>query len=98
MNRLTKLSTFVALAILAVAPPASAEDSEIAELKAMVQAMQKTIAEQNARIATLEKRAADRASYVSRLAAVYQSELAKKLPEYERHAADIKDVMGTGKR
>jgi hypothetical protein len=51
-----------------------------------------------ARIATLEKRAADRASYVSRLAAAYQSELAKKLPEYERHAADIRDVMGTGKR
>jgi hypothetical protein len=51
-----------------------------------------------ARIASLEKRTADRASYESKLAAAYQSEVAKKLPEYDRHSADIKEVMGSAKR
>jgi hypothetical protein len=51
-----------------------------------------------ARIASLEKRTADRASYESKLAAAYPSEVAKKLPEYDRHSADIKEVMGSTKR
>lgn len=50
------------LAVLAVAAasPAWGQGSEIDELKTMVRAMQKTIAEQNARIATLEKQQAAR--------------------------------------
>jgi hypothetical protein len=44
-----------AILVFAIAPLACAQSSEIAELKAMVKAMQKTIAEQNARIAALEK-------------------------------------------
>lgn len=51
-----------------------------------------------ARIASLEKRTADRASYESKLAAAYPKEVAKKLPEYDRHAADIKEVMESAKR
>ncbi|HET6406361.1 MAG TPA: DcaP family trimeric outer membrane transporter [Chthoniobacteraceae bacterium] len=54
MKNPTLLTAFAVL-FVAVAPSTSAEDSEIAELKAMVRAMQKTIAEQNTRIATLEK-------------------------------------------
>jgi hypothetical protein len=46
------------VAFLAAAPLASAESSDIAELKSMIRAMQQTIAEQNARIATLEKQQA----------------------------------------
>jgi len=42
-----------------------------------------------ARVAALDNRASDKASFESRLRQVYTSELAKKLPEYERHAADI---------
>jgi hypothetical protein len=48
----------IALPFFAAAPRVSAQDNEIAELKAMVAAMQQTIAEQNERIATLEKRQA----------------------------------------
>src|SRR3954465_13236809 len=44
-----------ALVVLAAVPPALAESSELSELKAMMKAMKQTIAEQNARIATLEK-------------------------------------------
>ena len=46
------------LAALAIAPLAAADAGEIEELKAMVRAMQKTIADQNQRIANLEKRQA----------------------------------------
>jgi hypothetical protein len=46
---------FLALLLFAVAPAARAQTKELDELKATVKAMQKTIAEQNARIATLEK-------------------------------------------
>ncbi len=42
-----------------------------------------------ARIASLENRTADKQSFESRLRAAYPSESAKKLPEYERHSADI---------
>jgi hypothetical protein len=51
-----------------------------------------------ARVASLENRPADRVSYVAKLEKAYPSEVAKKLPEYDRHAADIKDVMGSAKR
>ncbi len=44
------------LALLASLSPLSAQSDELAELKAAVKAMQKTIADQNARIATLEGR------------------------------------------
>src|SRR6187455_733910 len=45
-----------ALALLAAVPIATATADELGELKAMVRAMQKTIADQNERIASLEKR------------------------------------------
>lgn len=56
MKTSARLPSIIALALLAAAPLAPAQDSDIAELKAMVRAMQKTITEQNARIATLEKK------------------------------------------
>ena len=49
------LPPVLALTVLAATPLAAAEDSDIAELKAMVGAMQKTITDQNARIAQLER-------------------------------------------
>ncbi|GAA5129207.1 porin [Luteolibacter yonseiensis] len=51
-------SSLAALALFAQAPCASAENGDVEELKAMVREMQKTIAEQNARIATLENQKA----------------------------------------
>lgn len=45
------------LGILAASPASAQEANEMAELKEMVKAMQQTIADQNARIATLEKQA-----------------------------------------
>jgi DcaP outer membrane protein len=60
----------IALALLAVPPPTSAQNSEVEELKNMVRAMQKTIAEQNARIAALEnQQAAQKQKTVSKPAA-----------------------------
>lgn len=50
------------------------------------------------RIAALEKRSADLASYDSRLVAAYKSESAKKLPEYERHDADITSALSNARR
>jgi hypothetical protein len=38
------------------------------------------------------------AAYRTRLRAAEKSELAKKLPEYERHMADIQDALAPGKR
>lgn len=46
-----------------------------------------------ARIATLEKRAADRARYESRFRAAYSSEVSKNLPEYDRHSQDIRTAL-----
>jgi hypothetical protein len=43
---------------LALPPPTFAESDDVRELKAMVQAMQKTVADQNARIVSLEKQLA----------------------------------------
>jgi hypothetical protein len=48
--------TIAALTVLAVTPSASAQsNSELEEMKATIKAMQKTIADQNARIGTLER-------------------------------------------
>jgi len=38
------------------------------------------------------------ASYRARLRASEKSELAKKLPEYDRHIADIRDALAGGKQ
>ena len=51
-----------------------------------------------ARVASLEKDAALRSSYESRVLAAYDSETAKRLPEYERHAADIASVLADARR
>ena len=50
------------------------------------------------RVASLEKRAADSASMQRKLLAAYQSESAKKLPEYERHAEDIRVGLGDARK
>jgi hypothetical protein len=47
------------------------------------------------RIAALDKRAADSASFQSRFRAAYASEIAKNLPEYDRHSADIRAALGS---
>ena len=54
--------SFAALALLATTPVASAQDSDIEALKIMVKDMQKTILEQNARIATLEMQKSEQAT------------------------------------
>jgi hypothetical protein len=51
-----------------------------------------------ARVASLEKDAALRSSFESRVLAAYDSEAAKRLPEYERHAADIASVLADARR
>lgn len=58
MKQIALLPALIALGVLFAAPPADAQSSEIEELKAMIRGMQKTIGEQNARIATLEKQQA----------------------------------------
>lgn len=50
------------------------------------------------RIAALEKRDAERASYDSRLLAAYQPESGKKLPEYERHKEDITSALAAARQ
>ena len=45
------------------------------------------------RVAILDKRVSDAAAYSSKLRAVYSSESAKKLPEYDRHKDDIQNVL-----
>lgn len=61
MRSPNRITSIVALAALSAAPISSAEDSDIAELKAMVSSMKQTIDAQNARIATLEKQQAPQA-------------------------------------
>jgi len=51
-----------------------------------------------ARIASVENRASDRQAFESRLREAYPSESAKKLPEYERHAADITGGLQSAQR
>jgi ribosomal protein L40E len=50
------------------------------------------------RIASLEKRTSDQNAYDSKLVAASQSELAKKLPEYQRHQADITSALADATR
>jgi hypothetical protein len=47
-----------------------------------------------ARIAGLDKRPSDSASFVSRFRAAYPAEIKKNLPEYDRHSADIRAASG----
>jgi hypothetical protein len=73
--------------------------AEVAGAVPLARAQADTILSQNpthllglilaSRVANLEQRGPDRAAYSSRLLAAYQAESTKKLPEYERHAADI---------
>ncbi|HEX6574473.1 MAG TPA: zinc ribbon domain-containing protein [Gemmatimonadaceae bacterium] len=51
-----------------------------------------------ARIADLEKRAADSKNFQSRFLKAYDAELARKLPEYERHEDDIKAALAAARR
>jgi hypothetical protein len=51
-----------------------------------------------ARVASLEKRAADGKALETRLIDAYPSETAKKLPEYERHQADITAALSRARR
>lgn len=51
-----------------------------------------------ARIAGLEKQTAKEAAFNKRLLAALQSEIAKKLPEYDRHQADITSAVTAAKR
>lgn len=62
MKSKAPLLSAAAATLLAVSPNASAQGDEMAELKEMVKAMQQTIADQNARIATLEKQAEAKAA------------------------------------
>ena len=50
-----------------------------------------------ARIAALENRAADSKALERRLVTAYPAETAKKLPEYERHQADITAALSTAR-
>ncbi len=45
------------------------------------------------RVASLDKRAADQKALDARLLAGFQAEMAKRLPEYERHEDDINNAM-----
>jgi hypothetical protein len=51
-----------------------------------------------ARIASLDNRPADQKASESRLLAVYASESARKLPEYDRHADDIQSALSAARR
>lgn len=77
--------------------------AEVAGALPLAKAQADTILKQNpthllglilaARIASLENRSADRAAYQSRLRSAYASEIAKNLPEYERHSQDIRTAL-----
>lgn len=45
------------------------------------------------RIASAEKKPGDKAAYESKLRSAYAAEIARKLPEYERHEDDIRNAM-----
>lgn len=45
------------------------------------------------RVASLDKRAADQKAFDARFLAGYQAEMARRLPEYERHEDDINNAM-----
>ncbi|HEX2721999.1 MAG TPA: hypothetical protein VHM24_03715 [Gemmatimonadaceae bacterium] len=49
------------------------------------------------RIAALENRVAERKTYDARLLSAYPAEVARKLPEYERHADDITNTLSAAR-
>lgn len=51
-----------------------------------------------ARIASLDNRPADQKAAESKLLAVYASESARKLPEYDRHSEDIQNALSVARR
>ena len=77
--------------------------AEVAGAFPLAKAQADTILKQNpthllglilaARIASVDNRPADRAAYQSRLRSAYGSEIAKNLPEYERHSQDIRTAL-----
>jgi len=60
MKPIVLRSSVAALLILCTVPLSAAESDDLHELKTMMQAMKKTMAEQNARIASLEKQLAEK--------------------------------------
>lgn len=50
------------------------------------------------RIASLENRTADRQALDAKLLSVYAGESGKKLPEYDRHAADIQSALADARK
>ena len=50
------------------------------------------------RIAAIDKRAADQKAFDARLVSAYQAESARKLPEYDRHGADIQNALTEARR
>jgi len=51
-----------------------------------------------ARIADLEKRASDKKQLETKFLSVYESEAARKLPEYERHEDDIRNALADARK
>jgi hypothetical protein len=82
--------------------------AEVAGALPLARAQADTILQQNgtnllglvlaSKIASLEKRTADRTTYDSRLISAYAGEIAKKLPEYDRHVADINTALDAARR
>lgn len=52
----------------------------------------------SARVANIEKQQAKEAAYNKRLLAALQSEIARKLPEYDRHQADITTAVAVARQ
>jgi hypothetical protein len=50
------------------------------------------------RVASLEKRTADKQALDAKLIAAYDAEASKKLPEYERHSADIQSALADARK
>jgi len=50
------------------------------------------------RIASVEKRTADKQAMDAKLVSVYAAESAKKLPEYDRHSADIQSALADARK
>jgi hypothetical protein len=82
--------------------------AEVAGAYPLAAAQADTILQQNpthllglvlaARIASLEKQPAKQAAFTKRLLAALQSEIAKKLPEYDRHSNDITTAVTQAKQ
>ncbi|MDO8501653.1 MAG: hypothetical protein Q7S20_07400 [Gemmatimonadaceae bacterium] len=82
--------------------------AEVAGALPLARAQADTILQQNpthllglilgARVANLDNRTADRKTFETRILAAYSTELAKKLPEYERHENDIGSALADARR